>query len=632
MGRLLRITTMLVIILTATVGLSRYTTQVIPGGFQCLQFSDNSVVDQYWLADIPHQRIISIPKGWPLHVMPAQEANAPVYSPDRRYVMQYHREIEADNEVKRLRVENTQTHEVWVVGTSQIIAWQWSPSGSRILYIQWEQVGDTVSYYIGSVNPDGTESINSQFPGPLGTASSKLASITFGQSSSDGAYIALMVNTDDSVAHMGLFDASTLKNVAYLDEPNNFSWSPTGHHYAYWQFTDTGEQNLVVGTPDHGIDMSFPYLTEDVTFLNFTWSPDERYVVSTTLRQNELYYDRQYYFDIFDTVNHTEWLDIPGALESSDENGDPNSADGQWSPDSRGWVFLQQRSGSTERMSDLVRAKMASKSLTTLATNAAWPDRFTPPPSVYTADGNQIALPVWHNDKIDVLLTNSDGTNLVTLPTGADRIENLSWSPDGRFVVMRAVTEGDTTPDRARLIWARADGSDQHTASYDDVSILGWNGEKNELLYFGLSGESASLARLDLETGASTALLNKLRRDVYTFDQSEVAADWKLYPLPDGKWLVVRYFVVPAYGTDSADNLFLVSGDGKNYKTLLNGLVEMGDVVWSPDASAFAIVVGDNGANQYLEVFARDGTPIWQMDTMGVLNPDPDSLVWTRCH
>src|SRR5262249_51320686 len=159
-----------------------------------------------------------------------------------------------------------------------------------------------------------------------------------------------------------------------------------------------------------------------------------------------------------------------------------------------------------------------NKSLKIIATDAFWPDLYSPPPTVHSPAGNRIALPVWHGNNVDVILTDDDGTNLVILPTEADRIDGLTWSPDGKFVAMRASTGDEQAQNQVRLIWARADGSDQHTLLYDDVNILGWNGKTNELLYFGLSGANSSLVRLDLETNTSTVLLGDLDRGNYIFD------------------------------------------------------------------------------------------------------------------
>ncbi len=632
MLRFLGLTVLLFAMLSFVVGVRRYVAQVTLGKFQCLQFWDSSL-NAYWLADIHNKEVILVPKGWPLHIMAFWGANAPVYSSDRRYVAQFLTEIDDHKYVQRLRVEDTQTNEVWILKTTQIIAWQWSPSDSRIVYVRWEEVGNTTSYYIGSVSPDGTEPISRPFPGRLDVSFSIIAALSFAKSSADGAFMAVYVTGENDMGYIELFDANTLKNVTNIDNAAYFSWSPQGHRYAYWRATDTGKQNLLVGTPDHRIDMIFSYDSEALTIVNSIWSPDGRYIVATSLQANKLFNVEQIYFDFYDTQSHEQWLDVPGALTTNQGRGAIYHDDGRWSPDSRAWVFFQQRSGSAEKMSDLIRAEVVGKTLITLATNATGSERFRPPSAVTSPNGNRIALSVWHSNKADVILTNSDGTNLVTLPTEADWIDSLSWSPDGKFVVMGALTGNGALPEQARLIWARADGADQHTLSYKYVSIVGWNGGKNELLFFGRSEATAGLILINLETGTSRVLLNDPQKEDYSSNPSAIAEYWRIYPSPDGKRVVIAYFSSQSTSAKISSSLFLVSWDGKEKQKLRDDL-QIIDAFWSPDASAVVIRGMEGLRAKYfdaLEVFASDGSIMWQPDTMKFLHPDPQSLVWTTC-
>ena len=108
--------------------------------------------------------------------------------------------------------------------------------------------------------------------------------------------------------------------------------------------------------------------------------------------------------------------------------------------------------------------------------------------------------------------------------------------------------------------------------------------------------------------------------------------DWKLFPSPDGKRVVITYFAFAKspYSSNVLGSLFLVDWDGKVQQTLDGNTQPLSNAAWSPDGSAFAIAV-DNVTSEYLEVFANDGSIIWQTDTLGFLNPDPESVVWTRC-
>lgn len=228
-------------------------------------------------------------------------------------------------------------------------------------------------------------------------------------------------------------------------------------------------------------------------------------------------------------------------------------------------------SGPAEGTRDLMLLDLAAGTTITLTTggrnlNPAW-----------SPDGARIAFASDRDGNLDLFVMNIDGTGAVNVSQTPRTEDSPSWSPDGQYLAFASDRSGDF-----EIYQMRADGTEvvrltQSPTATDVQPVYAPDGLS--LVYVSLRDGSTRLYRLDLVSGAETALTEGEGQDrfpAFSPDGTRLAfasnrtGAYELYEL-DLATGVVRQLTdsnaqngSPAYSPDGTQLLFDSNRDG-NY-------------------------------------------------------------------
>jgi hypothetical protein len=164
----------------------------------------------------------------------------------------------------------------------------WSPDGSKVSFISKKNE----RFFINVINAQGNKKQTKQISAPKGT--SKLTNVHFYGWSADSLYIATAAISGlegyDVVSEMNIWEVSKASLIysselalGYGDRNGALAWAPTGHRLAVLLDTQGGQKppvtaDLVVWSPEHGIEAQSSPVTLDDDYYDVGWSPKERHV------------------------------------------------------------------------------------------------------------------------------------------------------------------------------------------------------------------------------------------------------------------------------------------------------------------------------------------------------------------
>jgi Tol biopolymer transport system component len=505
----------------------------------------------------------------------------------------------------------------------------WSPDGKRLVYVWWSDAHS----HVGIMNADGGD--------PQSIAEN--GDPSFVSWSSDGAYLALLAG-DPQRRQLSFWSVPGLQRMPFapfVSLVSGLVWDWQGHRLAFaWRDED---QNLwlSLASPEQAADITFA-LARNSYDHRIAWSPDNRFVAVR-------YYSQwpSWRFDIFG-VDGEAFENVAETTPIGDSFTQPSAV---WSANGESLTFTAQRSSGR----DLVVYRLGTHSYDTLAANLNKPPFYAPGErrmALYRREepGRTVAL-----DLMDV-----DGANRAPLIAGAEDAGDPYWSNDGQMIAVVWAT-GQQKSRVVRLTWARADGTQRHDLEdgFLDVRDLRWLDDGQSMAFVARRGAGYGVEVVNLETGAHFPLAEGFAQVAGLEQEAEsghIVFWWRtadgdsgvdgydlhgkrLYRLKaigsiDGQrlfWSPDERVAALKLGPRGDESLQVASRDDQSTHVVRDGLIGLGDPLWSPDGSMLAFTQANRtvkGGQITLEVVAADGSRVRQFDEFRGFY---QNLTWTKC-
>jgi Tol biopolymer transport system component len=416
-------------------------------------------------------------------------------------------------------------------------------------------------------------------------------------------------------------------------------WSPRENRIGFVQTDDAtvaaANDWLVIASPDDGVEVTRDLGSIDNPDMALPhWSPDGRYVQLTYLAQGR-------YLLAITGTNGTNYPSIATSLKIYG----PTWADG-----GNALLYEVERADS---QFDWVKFHLDEKREEIILSGI---DNFHVGGS---SNGTpRLAVSWWKDDRGNVDLVNSDGTQRVSIVREATGIFGRSWSPDGSRIAVVWDSSADHTT-RAHLTLANADGTGQHTFDIDGepLSGLSWSNDSRGLVYISVDTERNQSLLLVTADGSQKRLIEKEQLitlltgpDGSRFNvlwQEANGAQWidgfdpaggRMYRFQIGGGSLFMWSLAPnnqlaAIMTVQPNNSSLTdfrfsSSDGQSTKEIRSGVVEFINPTWSPDSNLFAFMQSHPNTTRSLQIVAADGTDV---RAFPIMLPPGATTTWTRC-
>jgi len=234
-------------------------------------------------------------------------------------------------------------------------------------------------------------------------------------------------------------------------------------------------------------------------------------------------------------------------------------------------------------------------------------------------DGKQIAFSAKVNERYQIFVMNSDGTNEKQLTfnvNGQTGVSGLDWSHDGKRLVYTLKSSDNPSIQSYDIYTMNVDGTEQKEITPQPMESLlspHWSPDDKQIIFDarGNSPEDASKA-IDPTVPAHIYIMNADGSNLHRLSQSSYN---ELFPAwsPDGKTIVF----LSGGASKEVFGLSRMDIDGSNLTQLSKTLYSM--PTWSPDGKYLAAVLSEKVNDKWVSnvyVMNADGTnPVKITDT-----------------
>ncbi|MDW8298376.1 MAG: hypothetical protein RML95_03475 [Anaerolineae bacterium] len=543
-----------------------------------------------------------------------------------------------------------------MVSDAVVNAVSWSPDGERLVYLYRD--ANNVPYF-GLANADGSAAVATRLNTP------RANEIAFFGWSADSAYFA--IGTTEAFGRiLTYYETATLRArtfplISILPYVENAVWSESGQRHAYLRTDQVGRTRLVVtllDSPVHGgeeLSLEMPFLRNARLF----WSPDGNYLA---LRYNDA--DLNWQLIIYEIAPRSFQPRQVAQLRQGGRLLFPASA--AWSADSGTLAYFRERRGGR----DLAAFRLATGKSEVIVERVmlAQQNDFLWAIENGTRPARRVAVPFLNErGEIGIDLMNIDGSERVPIVRGATDVENVLWSPDGAFALVKWQRR-EFLQVAYYLTWARTDGSDVRTISAEEFALdqvlwLREGGQFNgKLAYTYTALTRYGVELLDLKSGVRRTLARNLTRaQALSHDQStQTLQFWwtnrhesgvdgfgldgtrryryrsasgsiespHMARAPNGRYAAMYVRASSGWTLQVAEE-----GDEGSTRVIWTGKQPMPPPLWSADGERFAAFVSVGNSAMFgmysIEVYDKTGELLYTYPRVSMRSVS--EALWTRC-